>query len=237
MANSINMPWMIAGYFNCILDQNEKKGGKAHKIRDSLPFINCIADCSLIDAGCIGSTYTWCDGRRPRFRVWERLDRVLLNHSWSQNNTETSVYHLVRSCSDHAPLFITVKNAQPTQHKYFKFFDFRINEPDFLEVVKQAWNFEATGSPIWKFHMKLKNTCKQLSWWSKNHIGNIFDKTKDLENMVAYMEQRCTQDNSEINRMELNKANAQLIMHIKKEEAYWRQKAGMKWFKSSFILS
>lgn len=30
--------------------------------------------------------------------------------------------------------------------------------------------------------------------------------------------------------MELNRVNAQFIMHIKTEESYWRQKSGMKWF-------
>lgn len=79
--------------------------------------------------------------------------------------------------------------------------------------------------------MKLKNICKQLSWWSKNHIDNIFDKTKDLENIVTNKEQMCIPDNSETNRMELNKANVELVMHTKKEEAYWRQRVGMKWFK------
>lgn len=106
-----------------------------------------------------------------------------------------------------------------------------MNEPDFLEIVTQAWNFEATGSHLWKFHMKLKNTCKQLSWWSKNHIGNIFDKNKELESVVADIENKFIRDNSEVNRMNLNKANAQLIMHTKREKTYWRQKTGMKWFK------
>lgn len=92
----------------------KKEGGNAHKIKDSLPFINCTADCSLIDAGFTGSNYTWCNGRRPRFRVWERLDKALMNHSWSQK-------YQFRIWSDQAPLFITLEDHQPTQQRYFKF--------------------------------------------------------------------------------------------------------------------
>lgn len=65
---------------------------------------------------------------------------------------------------------------------------------------------------------------------SKNSIGNIFDKTKELHNMLETLEERCLNDNSESNRMEYNNVNAQLIRHIKNEESFWRQKVGLKWF-------
>lgn len=61
-------------------------------------------------------------------------------------------------------------------------------------------------------------------------MGNIFDKTKELQSKLEYIEQNSLIDNSEENRMELNHINAQLIRHIKTEEAFWRQKSGLKWF-------
>ncbi|XP_016546526.2 uncharacterized protein LOC107846732 [Capsicum annuum] len=158
MAHNINVPWLIAGDFNFVLDASEKKGGNPHKMSDSMPFINCITDNSLIDPGYIGSTFTWCNGRGSRQRMWERLDRAFINYEWSQKFTNTTITHLIKTGSDHSPLLITVDN-----------------------------------------------------------------------NLQAH--KRCIQDNSDINRMELNNVNAQMIMHTKKEEAYWRQKVGMKWFK------
>ncbi|XP_075080842.1 uncharacterized protein LOC107778314 [Nicotiana tabacum] len=68
-----------------------------------------------------------------------------------------------------------------------------------MEVVEQAWDEEINGSPMWRFHLKLKNTAKRLSEWSRNSIGNIFDKV-----------------------------NAELIRAVKKEENYWKQKAGIR---------
>lgn len=59
--------------------------------------------------------------------------------------------------------------------------------------------------------MMLKNTCKQLSWWSKNNVGNIFLKIKELEGKIVEVEDTCFQDNSDINRMQLNNVNDQLI--------------------------
>ncbi|KAF3637809.1 hypothetical protein FXO38_17725 [Capsicum annuum] len=37
MAYNINLPWLIAGDFNCVLDASEKKGGNLHKMSDSMP--------------------------------------------------------------------------------------------------------------------------------------------------------------------------------------------------------
>lgn len=99
-----------------------------------------------------------------------------------------------------------------------------------MQVVEQAWQLQVQGGYMWRFHLKLKNICKCLSFWSKNSIGNIFDKTKELHNMLETLEERCLNDNSESNRMEYNNVNAQLIRHIKNEESFWRQKVGLKWF-------
>ncbi|XP_009614640.1 uncharacterized protein [Nicotiana tomentosiformis] len=159
-----------------------------------------------------------------------RLNRALVNSEWLQSFSDTSVVHLVRTGSDHAPLLISTANTQWEPKKYFKFLDFWTEQDDFLKVVEQAWQIQVEGGPMWKFHLKLKNVCKSLSSWSRNTIGNIFDKIKELQNRLAELEDRCLNDNSECNRMEYNNVNAQLISHIKNEEFFWRQKAGLKWY-------
>ncbi|XP_059315604.1 uncharacterized protein LOC132066277 [Lycium ferocissimum] len=168
MANNINIPWLRGGDFNCVLDASEKKGGNTHKMSKSMPPINCIIDCSLIDPGYIGSTFTWCNGRGSTQRMWERLDRAFINYEWSQKFINTTITHLIRTSSDHSPLFITIENTQQNHKKYFKFLNLWVNETGFLDVVKHAWNIDIEGSSLWRFHLKLKHTYKQLSWWSKN---------------------------------------------------------------------
>lgn len=76
---------------------------------------------------------------------------------------------------------------------------------------------------MWRFYLKLKNTCKIFSYWSKHAIGNIFDKTKELQSKLEELEENCLNDNSEYYRMDLNKVNAQLIRHIKNEKSYWNK--------------
>ncbi|XP_059315605.1 uncharacterized protein LOC132066278 [Lycium ferocissimum] len=232
-----NLPWLIAGDFNCITDPAEKQGGTPHRMSKSLPFLQCIMDCDLIDPGYSGSNFTWCNGWAPDKRVWQRLDRVLINQEWSNLFESTNVDHLIRTGSDHSPLLTMAIYNQRNHVKYFRFLDPWTEEQDFKETGSQAWNIEVQGSPMWRFHLKLKNTCKKLSEWSKNSVGNIFDQVINMEKKVAEMEDKMLNDNFESNRADLNHANALLIKAYKKEEAYWKQKAGIQWFVEGEINS
>ncbi|XP_070048941.1 uncharacterized protein [Nicotiana tomentosiformis] len=142
----------------------------------------------------------------------------------------TNVNHLIRTRSDHSPLLNIAKNTSQATTKYFRFLDFWINEYDFKEVVKQALDIEVHGSPMWKFHLKLKHTCRCLSQRSKTSIGNIFDNIKDLEKKVDDLEHKIITNNIDSNRAELNRINALLIRAYKTEESIWKQKSGIKWF-------
>ncbi|KAH0712733.1 hypothetical protein KY289_008692 [Solanum tuberosum] len=206
IAKNCNTPWIVRGDFNCITDPDEKRGGIPHRMSESMPLINCMMDCEISDAGYIGSKYTWCNGWAPKQRIWKRLDRALINHRWNQCYNNTYNYY------------------------HFKFLNLWVDEPGFMETVQNAWNINIEGSRMWKFHMKLKNTTKQLSWWSRNCIGNIFNNTKNKEKLVADMEEQCQRNNTEENRMKLNQANVILIRHYKVEESYWKQKSNIKWY-------
>ncbi|XP_060177798.1 uncharacterized protein LOC132607735 [Lycium barbarum] len=187
-------------------------------------------DCDLIDPGYSGSTFTWCNGWAPEKRVWQRLDRVLINHNWMNLFDSTNVDHLIRTVSDHFPILTMANSFQRNHVKYFKFLDLWTEEDDFKDVVNQAWSMDVQGSPMWRFHLKLKNTCRKLSEWSRNTVGNIFYHVSNLERQVCEVEKLILNDNSENNRSLLNQTNALLIRAYKKEEAYWKQKSGIQWF-------
>ncbi|XP_059289920.1 uncharacterized protein LOC132043459 [Lycium ferocissimum] len=93
--------------------------------------------------------------------------------------------------------------------KYFKFLNFWVDKPDFQDIVKQAWQIDVQGS--------------------QEHHWRHFRAYKNNGKKVANLEDVCLQDNSTTNMVNLNEANALLIRHYKTEEAFWRQKAGIKW--------
>ncbi|XP_059310656.1 uncharacterized protein LOC132062015 [Lycium ferocissimum] len=198
------------GDFNCITEPGEKRGGNPHRVDNSFPFIDCINDCELEDPGYTGSIFTWCHHRCPAERVWKRLDRALINQKLMMNFPDSTVTHLVQTGSDHALSLLMLKTP-------------------IIDIVQQAWDEHVEGSPMWRFHMKLKATCKKLSWWSNNILGDIFEATKTKEKQVADLEEICLQENSGENMEKYNEANAKLIRHYKQEESFWRQTSGIKW--------
>ncbi|XP_075101678.1 uncharacterized protein LOC107814397 [Nicotiana tabacum] len=201
-------------------------GGQSSQDSKSLPFLECIMDCELLDPGYSGYIFTWYNGWSPSKRIWKRLDRILASHEWMSLFDSTNFNHLIRTGSDHSPLFLIAKTNQRDPIKYFKFLDLWAEEVDFKSVVEQAWNIKVQGSPMWRFHLKLKNTSRQLSEWSKNTVGNIFDRIKELKDTVGKLEDNIILDNSE-NMALLNQANAMLIRVYKKEESFWKQKSGV----------
>jgi hypothetical protein len=83
ISRSISDSWMIAGDFNDIVSQDEKKGGAPVSARRCNNFVDNINACKLIDMGSVGTKFTW---RGPLInghdRIFERLDRAMCNDEW-----------------------------------------------------------------------------------------------------------------------------------------------------------
>ncbi|KAK4414970.1 hypothetical protein Salat_2604000 [Sesamum alatum] len=82
-------PWMVGGDFNTLLSLDERSGGAAPSSVAMSDFHDAIADCALVDAGYIGSPYTWYS-RRLR----QHLDLVLVSDCWVDVFPKTQVTHL-----------------------------------------------------------------------------------------------------------------------------------------------
>nr|XP_033510969.1 uncharacterized protein LOC117275759 [Nicotiana tomentosiformis] len=113
--------------------------------------------------------------------------------------------------------------------KYFKFLSFWTEQKDFQKIVKDSWNEEVIGNPMWIMQQKLKRLANSFSYWSRNTIGNMFDKTKELEENIEAMEATYGADNSDVNRTNLHNLYAEQISWIKMQNNLLKQKARVKW--------
>ncbi|XP_073152140.1 uncharacterized protein [Henckelia pumila] len=146
-------------------------------------FSEFIVEAGLIDAGYVGSKFTWTNKR-----VWKRLDRVLMPVSWSGVFNDFKVEHLHRGSSDHCPLQIS---------------------SSFLPNPVSSFRFQNIGG------IKI--------------LGNVLDKVRVLDNLVAEAEELFDKAPSDINRASLSLAQANLSLCLSMEEAFWKQKAACKW--------
>ncbi|KAH0693029.1 hypothetical protein KY290_021200 [Solanum tuberosum] len=220
--------WLVGGDFNVILNAEEKLGGLPFTFTEASDFAHCINNCALTDLQSIGSQYTWWNGKIEEDCIIKKLDRILVNQEFLELMPSSKVQHLIRQGSDHAPLLVECNLADMNVIKPFKFFNFWTKHPEYLEVVKEAWQIDFVGDPFSEYHAKMKRVKKALTEWSKKTYGNIFEKMATLEDLVRVKEIQLEISPTKGNRCELSKTEAELRKYLNIEEEYWRQKAGMK---------
>jgi hypothetical protein len=143
MSHNISKGWMMAGDFNDIATQDEKKGGAPVSLRRCNNFLDNINACNLIDLGATGTKFTWKGAQvNGHERIFERLDRALSNDEWRIMFPEAIVKVLPRiDFSDHHPILIMLQGIHHTKHKNkFRFEKAWMYHAKYKELVKHQWN-------------------------------------------------------------------------------------------------
>ncbi|XP_074278150.1 uncharacterized protein LOC141601747 [Silene latifolia] len=110
-------------------------------------------------------------------RVWSKLDRVLVNPSWTASFSSSSAHFHESGLSDHSLVVVTVFKERKV-HKRFTFLNSWIGHPDYEETVKSAWKTSKAGSPIFYFFEKLRSVKAALKQLHHSHFSHISDKVK-----------------------------------------------------------
>ncbi|XP_071917069.1 uncharacterized protein [Coffea arabica] len=216
-------PWLLAGDFNVISNAEERAGGSPANARNMEEFNAAIGNCGLVEVPFDGSLFTWTNGR-----VWQRLDRALMNRDWADGYELSHVSHLSRGRSDHAPLLITAHSARQRKSS-FKFLNVWQRHTGFMDVVRQGWAMPVEGVGMPKFHNKLRAVKCCLQAWNVQVFGNIFNKVKEAEAVMKQREERFDNERDSVSRAALEEAKSRYARTLAVECEYWRQKAGIKW--------
>lgn len=172
IADNMEEPWVILGDFNSIMVSHERRGGAPNfATRGMQNFCNMIHDCNLLDAGFQGSPFTWRHGR-----LYQRLDRVLINLQWRLKFQSASVFHLPFFKSDHRALLTQLqKKKKPNRHRRpFQFLASWLMHEDFPNLMSREWSINGH----WCNQVELLQ--ESILSWNKIVFGNIFDRKKRL---------------------------------------------------------
>ncbi|XP_019252904.1 PREDICTED: uncharacterized protein LOC109231720 [Nicotiana attenuata] len=104
-------------------------------------------------------------------------------------------------------------------------------EEDCIQTTGQMFRFYFQANPFILFNHKMKKLKKSLSIWSKVTFGDIFKQIASLEEVVKVHETQFELNPSVENRARLQRVQADLIRVWALEEDFWKQKAGLAWFK------
>lgn len=108
-----NVPWLLIGDFNQILNNSEKLSRNS-KTPGALTFKQTLNHCDLID---LKPVFTWNNGREGTQSVWERLDRALVNDDWLNRFPATALECLPIVASDHNPLSFSLERLISFKHR------------------------------------------------------------------------------------------------------------------------
>lgn len=85
---------------------------------------------------------------------------------WREVFADSSVHHLSKEYSDHAPLLGKFEMEQGRQIWCFKFQDMWLKHHNFLDVVRQSWNQHVLGSFVY-FCLQVEEIEATLIIWNK----------------------------------------------------------------------
>lgn len=110
-----DVPWQIVGDFNCILSPEDRLGGRPFADTSSVRALQSLVfRQGLFDLGFHGPAHTWCNNRALGRRISSRIDRSFGNSAFLDLFPNCSLQHLVRTGSDHNPLYF--KSAGIPRH-------------------------------------------------------------------------------------------------------------------------
>ncbi|XP_073051345.1 uncharacterized protein [Primulina eburnea] len=216
-------PWLVGGDFNVVRNSSECLGSSGGRLLPMEEFNHFILDSGLVDAGFEGSSFTWTNKT-----IWKRLDRVFVSVDWGDHFHSIRVEHLIRTVSDHCPLFVSVPifASGPSS---FRFQSMWLRHHGFLQTVRLNWNLPCHLNGMHRLFVKLKRLKSHLKWWNKSVFGDLFVKLAEAEQAVRVAEAVCEADPSDLHWTSLSNCNEDLARVTAMEADFWRQKAACRW--------
>lgn len=131
-------PWMIIGDFNCILSLHEKLGGAQRTTTYMTQFMNFLNNTALLSLPSLGNSFTWCNNHQIASRIYERLDKAVVNASWLHLYRLVVLNNLTILSSDHGPICLSLDQVVKKTNKKFMLKAMWLKHSDFINVVTKA---------------------------------------------------------------------------------------------------
>ncbi|GKV47542.1 hypothetical protein SLEP1_g54439 [Rubroshorea leprosula] len=220
--------WCLTGDYNSVRRVEERAGCKELS-REMKEFDEFIRRIELIDLPLLGRKFTWYNSNGQQM---SRLDRFLVSEDWISKWSDIKQWGLKRTVSDHCPILL--KNEKVDWGpKPFKFFDSWLEQPGCREVIRNSWkSTEVKGWSGFILKEKLQRTKKALKEWSAK-VGLEMDrKIKEVENMIAEIDEKGKNNQLSTDEIEMRKSSfLDLWKNLRIKERMSQQKSRKMWLK------
>lgn len=109
-------PWMLLGDYNNVLKSIDRIGGRKVTEAEHRDLTNLMKDAGLHEMDIRGQHFTWSNNQGEN-AIYSRIDRLLGNTDWFQQNLDCTLTVMHLSVSDHALLCLEKKGRIGKEEK------------------------------------------------------------------------------------------------------------------------
>lgn len=183
-------PIVIGGDFNLIRFAHEKNNDNVN-YRCVDAFNGWVHKWGLLELNAPNRKFTWSNNQENL--VMAKLDRIFVSTDWISSFPLSTVNCLDRFPSDHNPLVLDFGVNMFFGKKYFRFEKWWLQQEDFPEVVRKAWDVSCLGlSSIDKWQTKIRSLRKCVRGQALNEVAKVNKLKTDLA--LEYIDLEETQD-------------------------------------------
>ncbi|KAJ4813587.1 RNA-directed DNA polymerase (reverse transcriptase)-related family protein [Rhynchospora pubera] len=219
-------PWLLCGDFNVTISPTERTNS-SYGIQDSELFRDTLCNLQLIDLPLSDRNYTWSNMRPSPSMA--KLDRILINHSFSTLFPNSCLQSLANTSSDHIPILCSVR-TNFKRSNLFRFENFLLRVPALQDLVLNLWFSNPTATSPNHLNEKLNLLATEITAWSKH-------RQTSLKIQLSFIRQFLSRCDRAAETRNLSELETWLKAMLKRrftelsvlEELYWRQRAKVKW--------
>ncbi|XP_020691611.1 uncharacterized protein LOC110106176 [Dendrobium catenatum] len=233
-------PSIIGGDFNCVLNKEEKRGGKRFLFSKGPRDMKCfMTNFDFHYVGNIGPRFTWCNNKEGASQIWERLDRCILNSATLQKIPIVVTRHLARVDSDHSPIAFKIDEKVCIKSKTIKFEDTWRSYPVAKSIVYHSWKKKDFGDEGMILLRKISRTLKELFFWSKNKCKDLNKLKEELKKEILDLQNKEAVgiDVSVDDLLLLRSKIHELNVTLRRLSTWWNQRAKARWHEEGDVNS
>ncbi|KAJ0833348.1 putative RNA-directed DNA polymerase [Helianthus annuus] len=225
-------PWVIMGDFNSALNIEDKSCGSSSVTSSMREFKECLEEIEVFDINRTGLHYTWSQKPKEGIGLLKKIDRVLGNASFVSAYPESVAIFKPYGISDHCPCVLKLFSAGKSKPKPFKFANFLVHKPGFLDIVKSKWDVHINGVHQFRVIKKLtlmKSSLRVLLFQQ----GNLHEKVANLRANLEGLQNDIDMDPlNDVLRSQEAAMQKDFQEALLDEERFLKQKSKVEWLRA-----
>ncbi|XP_022019363.1 uncharacterized protein LOC110919398 [Helianthus annuus] len=195
-------------------------------------FQDCISDLEVFDINSSGLHYTWNQKPKNGAGLLKKIDRVMGNIPFVDMFPNSVAFFHPYRISDHCPCLLKIPMPDKNKHRPFKFANFLVYKPGFIEAVKKVWDTHIEGVQQLRVVKKLRLLKKPLRALLYQQ-GNLHKKVEELRSKLDAVQWDI--DSNPLNvilREQEMKISADFQEACLDEERFLKQKSKVDWLRA-----